>query len=143
MSLEESKSLVRRFIDEVMNAGNTAAITDLCVPDSMFATGIAGQVQSLKVAFPDHRFTVEEMLAEGDKVAVRVTVHGTNRGPLLGLPAFGRLEQPVPPTGKSMSSTGIAIYTVRNGRIVSLDSELDQIGLLRQLGWTFVPPSPG
>ena len=143
MSLEESKSLVRRFIDEVMNAGNTAAITELCVPDSMFATGIAGQVQSLKVAFPDHRFTVEEMLAEGDKVAVRMTVHGTNRGPLLGLPAFGRLEQPVPPTGKSMSSTGIAIYTIRNGRIASLDSELDQIALLRQLGWTFVPPSPG
>lgn len=140
MTIENNKALVQRFIDEVMNAGNTAAIADLCVPGSMFAGGIEGQIKAAKTAFPDINFAIDYTLAEGDKVAVRVTVHATNTGPLVGLPAFGRLETPVPPTGKSVTHGGMYIFTVSDGKIVSYAAEFDQIGLLRQLGWTFTPP---
>jgi predicted ester cyclase len=141
MSLEDNKLLIQRFIDEVINAGNTAAIADLCVAGSMFAGGIEGQIKAMKTAFPDNHFEIEELLAEGDKVAVRVTTRGTNTGPLVGLPAFGRLETPVPPTGKAVTSSGTYIFTLSNGKIVSFVAELDQIALLRQLGWAFTPPA--
>jgi predicted ester cyclase len=59
---------------------------------------------------------------------------------LVGLPAFGRFETPVPPTGKSVTASGTYVFTVSDGKIVSFAAELDQIGLLRQLGWTFTPP---
>ena len=141
MSLEDNKALVQQFIDEVMNNGNTAAIADFCIVGSMFAGGIEGQIKSIKTAFPDIQFTVDEILAEGNKVAVRVTTYGTNSGPLVGLPAFGRLETPVPPTDKSVTGSGMYVFKVSDGKIVSYAAELDQIGLLRQMGWTFMPPS--
>ena len=140
MTTESNKALVQHFFDEVMNAGNTAAIADFCVAGSMFAGGLEGQIKAMKTPFPDLSFTVDSMLAESNKVAVRVTVRGTNTGPLVGLPAFGRLETPVPPTGKSVMHSGMYIFTVSDGKIVSYAAELDQIGLLRQLGWTFTPP---
>ena len=140
MAAESNKALVQRFIDEVMNDGNTDAIADFCITGSMFAGGIEGQVKSMRTAFPDIHFTVDDIFSEGDKVAVRVTTSGTNTGPLVGLPAFGRLETPVPPTGKSAIHGGTYIFTVLDGKIVKYVAELDQIGLLRQLGWTFTPP---
>lgn len=140
MSIEENKLLVQRFIDAVMNAGNTRAIADFCVQGSMFAGGIEGQVHAMKMAFPDNHMTITEILSEGDKVAVRLSIQGTNAGPMAGLPAFGRLETPVPPTGKSIMTSGTYFFTVSDGKIVSYTSELDQIELLRQLGWTFIPP---
>jgi predicted ester cyclase len=140
VSIADNKVLVQRFIDQVMNAGNAAAIADFCVAGSMFAGGIEGQIRAMKTAFPDHQMTVDELLAEGNKVAVRVTIHATNTGPLVGLPAFGRLETSVPPTGKPVTTSAMYVFTVSDGKIVSYAAELDQIGLLRQLGWTFTPP---
>lgn len=141
MVIEENKALVQRFIDEVMNAGNTDALAAFCVPGTMFTGGIEGQIKVMKIGFPDNHLSIEDILAEGDKVAVRVTIRGTNSGPLIGLPGFGRLETPMPPTGKSVMGSGIYIFTVYNGKIVSFTAELDQIGLLRQLGWMFTPPA--
>ena len=140
MTIEDNKAFVQRFINEVFNAGNMDAITELCIPGSMFAGGIVGQIKSMKTAFPDVQFTIDEMIAEGSQVAVQVTIRGTNTGPLVGLPAFGRLETPVPPTRLPVTHTGMYLFTVSNGRIISYAGELDQIGLLRQLGWTFTPP---
>src|SRR5690348_4201741 len=143
MSIEDKKALVRRFVEEVMNDANSAAIADLCVPDSRFALGIAGQLQSMRTAFPDNHFTIDELLAEDALVAARMIVRGTNSGPLVGLPAFGRMEKPVPATGQSVLGTAIYIFKIVDGRIASLTFELDQVGLLQQLGWTFNPPSSG
>lgn len=140
MSLEDNKVLVQRFIEEVINAGNTAAIADFCVAGSMFARGIEGQTKVMKTAFPDNQLSIDDIVAEGNKVAIRVTVRGTNTGPMLGLPALGKLEVPVPPTGKSVTGSAMYMFTVSEGKIVSFAIELDQIGLLRQLGWTFTPP---
>lgn len=143
MSTENNKALVQQFIDVVLNDGNTAAIPEFCVPNSMFAGGIEGQVRSMKTAFPDLHFTVDEMVAEENKVAVKATQRGVNTGPLVGLPGFGRMESPVPPTGNAISVTGIFLFTIVDGRIVSYAQEFDQVGLLRQLGWAFTPPDPG
>jgi predicted ester cyclase len=140
MTLEENKALVQGFVDRVMNEGDTEAITEFTVPGSMFAGGLVGQIEAMKTAFPDLHFTVGDMICEGDQVAVRVMTQGTNSGPLVGLPAFGRLETPAPPTGKSVTSSGLYVFKLSNGRIVSYAAELDQIGMLRQMGWTFTPP---
>lgn len=142
MTTESNKEQVKRFIDQVMNDGDTAAIAEYCVPGSMFAGGLVGQITAMKTAFPDLHTSVDDIIADGDKVVVKVTTQGTNSGPLLGLPAFGRLEHPVPPTGKTAMHTGIYIFKLSNGKIVSYAAELDQIGLLRQLGWTFTQPNP-
>ncbi len=139
MSIENSKALVQRFIDEVMNTRNTAAIADFCVPGSLLAGGLEGQLKVWKTAFPDDHITIEEILAEGDKVAVRMTTRGTNSGHL-GLPLFGRKEAPVPPTGKSVTMTAIYIFKISEGKIVSFAREGDIFGMLLQLGWTFTPP---
>jgi predicted ester cyclase len=140
MTIEDNKTFIQRFIDEVFNAGNTDAIADFCVPGSLLASGLEGQVMSLRTSFPDIHFTIDEMVAEADKVAVRTTMRGTNSGPLVGLPAFGRLEQPVPPTGASVMSTTTYIFTFSDGKITSFTRDLDQIGVLQQLGWTITPP---
>jgi predicted ester cyclase len=139
MSLADNKDLVRRFINEVFNAGDTEAIPKFCVSGSMFAGGIAGQVKSMKTAFPDQKFTIDNIVAEGDKVAVQLTINGTNSGPLIGLPAFGRLETPIKPTYKTITASSIYIFTISNERIMSFTFELDQIAILRQLGWRFTP----
>jgi predicted ester cyclase len=140
MKLERNKELIQRFIDQVMNEGDTAAIADFCIPDSMFAGGLAGQIKAMRTAFPDLHFTVEAMIAEDNQVVVRLTSQGTNSGPLVGLPAFGRLETPTPPTGKSVSSSGTYIFKVVDDRIISYAADMDQIGMLRQMGWRFTPP---
>jgi predicted ester cyclase len=124
-----------------MNAGDTAAIADFCVVGSMLAGGVEGQIKAMKAGFPDNRLTIDDIVAEGNKVAVRVITHGTNTGSLVGLPAFGRFETPLPPTGKSVTASGMYLFTISGGKIVSFAAELDHVGLLRQLGWTFTPPN--
>ena len=140
MTIEDNKTLVQRFIDEVMNTGKTAAIADFCVPGSMFAGGIESQIKAIKTALPDYHLTIDNIFAEGNKVAVRVTAQGTNTGPLVGFPAFGRFETPIPSTGKSITGSEMYIFTVSEDKIASFAREIDQIGVLRQLGWTFTPP---
>ena len=117
-----------------------AQLPDFFQAGSMLAGGIAGQMQTLRSAFPDSHFIIEDMVAEDDRVAVRLTQHATHSGPLLGLPAFGRLDPPLQPTGKPIVVTSVMFFTIADGKIVSLATELDHISLLRQMGWTFTPP---
>jgi SnoaL-like polyketide cyclase len=79
---------------------------------------------------PDLLVTIEEMVAEGDKVAVRRTCEGTHRGELLG----------IPPTGKHVRVSGISIFCLTRGKIAEQWEQLDQLALMRQLG---VLPTPG
>jgi predicted ester cyclase len=141
MTIEENKALVRRFIEEVFNRGNTAAIAGFCMPGSMLVGGLTGQIGVIRTAFPDFHTNIEDMVAEGDKVVVLTTARGTNTGPLLGLPAFGRLPEPVPPTDKPFVVTGVNVFTIKDGRVLSFATESDQVGLLRQLGWSIAPPA--
>ena len=81
-------------------------------------------------AFPDLHFTVEDLIAEGDKVVARLTVRGTQQGAFMG----------IPPTGKHVTVTGIDINRLAGGKSVEHWLNMDTLGLLQQLG---VIPAPG
>jgi predicted ester cyclase len=140
MTITENKALVRQFMEEVFNVKNTDAIADYSVPGSLFAGGLAHQMMVFNTAFPDACSTIDEIVAEADKVVVRATLRAINTGILAGLPTFGKLESPIPPTDQPVMVTGMYVFTIRDDQIMSMAQEFDQIGLLRQLGWTIAPP---
>ena len=78
------------------------------------------------IGFPDFRFTIEEMIAEGDKVVVRWTTRGTHQGIFRG----------IPPTGKQVTITGVEIHRVVGGKIVEGWRKWDRIDVMQQLGVT-------
>ena len=83
-----------------------------------------------RLACPDMRYTVEDIIAEGDKVVYRLTWHATHQGEFMGFP----------PTGNTLMFTEIHVNRIAEGRIVERWSQVDRLGLMRQLG---VVPSPG
>jgi steroid delta-isomerase-like uncharacterized protein len=138
---EQNKTIVRNFVSDVWNKGNFAAVTGYFAADfadhspvmpnqPQGAAGARQVFESFKAAFPDLNFTIEEMLAEGDKVVWRWRSTGTNSGSMMGMP----------PTGKSATVTGIEIYRITGGKIAERWGNLDQLGMLQQLG---VIPTPG
>lgn len=141
MATKANKELVQRFIEQIVNQGRMERMSDFFLPGSILAGGLAGQLMVMRTAFPDNHLSIEEMVAEGDKVAVRATTRGTNSGPLAGLPAFGSFEQPMLPTGKPVMVTFIYIFTLKEGKITGFTSEFDQVGMLQQLGWVLTPPA--
>jgi steroid delta-isomerase-like uncharacterized protein len=133
MSTEDNKALARRVSEEGLNQHNTALVDELCAPDFVFHTG-SRTIQGLAAykhflaqffsAFPDGQFTTEDLLAEGDGVAVRRTFRGTHKGNLRGLP----------PTGRQVTITDMALLHVANGKFVEAWNHSDDLGLLQQLG---------
>ena len=140
MSTEDNKALLRRYYDEVINKKNLAAIDEFIDPQMVDHTlppgvpaGIEGQRQVFSMystAFPDAHFTVEDLIAEGDRVVARLSVSATQHGAFMGLP----------PTGKHVRFTGIDIIRIAGGKLVEHWGEMDMLGLLQQLG---VVPLPG
>ncbi len=140
MSTEENKAIVRRGIEEFANQGNFAAIDELVASDYVFHApglpalhgheGFQQMVMMPRTAFPDLHFTIEDLIAEGDKVVTRFTARGTHRGELMG----------IPPTGKQVSFPGILISHISKGKIVEEWEISDALGMLQQLG---VVPPPG
>ena len=140
MSTEANKASVRRFYDEVFNKKNRAAIDEFIAPNHVdhaappgLPGGIEGAKQTLTMyltAFPDLHFTVEDLLAEGDKVVARITMRGTQQGALMG----------IPPTGKQVMVTAIDINRIVGDKSVEHWLQMDTLGLLQQLG---VVPMPG
>jgi steroid delta-isomerase-like uncharacterized protein len=139
MSTEENKAIARRWSEEVWGKGNLAAIDELLATDFVFnypapgATpdreGYKQTVTMLCAPLTDIHATMEDMIAEGDKVAVRWTWGGTHSGgEYMG----------VAPTGKQVTITGISIIRIVGGKIVEEWGEIDNLGLLQQLG--VVPP---
>jgi steroid delta-isomerase-like uncharacterized protein len=134
MSVEENKAIVRRFYEEVVNKGDFTVIDELITEDFYDHSG-SGSNQGLQAfkqfatmltsAFPDLHVTLEDMIAEQDKVAARVTVRGTHKGILF---------DSVPPTGRAVTFTGVDIIRVRDGRIAERWNQRDLLGLMRQLG---------
>jgi steroid delta-isomerase-like uncharacterized protein len=142
MSAEKNKTLVRHFVEEVQSAGNIDAIDELCSPEFVNHSappGVPSNCEGVKhvtamfrQAFPDSYFTVEDMIAEGDKVATRKTFHGSHQGTFKG----------VPPTGQRVSIRLrlIDIVRVADGKVVEHWSMGDNLGMMQQLG---VIPQPG
>lgn len=137
---EENKALVRRLFEELASKGDLAVADEITAPDfvphdlaSFFeeATGPEGVKQlvvGLRAAFPDLHMTMEDIIAEGDKVVIRYTARGTHKGEFQGLA----------PTGKRVAWAGINIYRVAGGKAVETWKLGDNLGLMQQLG--VIPP---
>ena len=140
MSAEENKAIVRRFVDEVQSAGNIDVIDELCSPEFVNHSappGMPANCEGVKIvtamfrqAFPDSYFTVEDMVAEGEKVATRKTFRGTHQGEFMG----------IPPTGQKVSVGLMDIVRIADGKVVEHWSMGDNLGMMQQLG---VIPQPG
>ncbi|MBI3362976.1 MAG: ester cyclase [Chloroflexi bacterium] len=140
---EANKAISRRFIEDGFNKGNMAAIDEIVAPGHTnsgpgslpgLPPGPEGSKQIISVyrnAFPDLQLTVDDVIAEGDKVVTRWTGRGTHKGELAG----------IPPTGKTAVTTGMGVDRIVNGKIVESWGIFDQLGMLTQLG--VVPPPPG
>ncbi len=130
MSLEENKTIVRRFI-EAYNKRNLDLLDDLVSPDYVDhiwqLQGLESLKQGLRLGFkgfPDWHEAIEDIIAEGDKVWVRLTYTGTHTGEFRGLA----------PTGKKITTTGIMIYRIENGKLVEGWDLSDYLALLKQIG---------
>ena len=134
MSTEANKALANRVWEEVWHLGNLNLIDEWFTqdfvrhdPGGRVLRGTDQNRQfigSLRLSFPDVRYTVDDQIAEGDKVVVRYHFQGTHLGAFQGLP----------PTGKQITYTGILIYRFADGKIAEQWTEFDLLGLLRQLG---------
>ena len=133
MSLEEDKAIVRRFFEEGPSKGNLAAADELLSPNFALHTplpsapGVQGMkdiITACRAAFEHLDVTVEDTIAEGDKVAARFTARGIHKGSFMNLP----------PTGKPITMTGIEIFRIEDGKIAELWGEANLLGLMVQLG---------
>ena len=131
---EVNKAVIRRFVEEVQNQKNWAAFDELNADDFVNLSAPPG-VPSDKAggrmflgafidAFPDSCVTIEDMIAEGDRVVTKKTFHGTHSGELNG----------IPPTGNRVSIQYVDIMRVRDGRIVEHWLSMDQLSFMQQLG---------
>ncbi len=131
---EQNKVAARRYLDEIWNKANLGAVDELYAPyfvDHTPAPGTTADREGLKQsllmlrrAFPDGRFTVHELIAEGDYVTGRFSFKGTHLGELDGSP----------PTGKTVTIQGISLSRFANGKIVESWELTDQWLYLRQIG---------
>ena len=113
-----------RLIERIAHHFNTGALDAI---DELVSPSLARFTRDLAViraAFPDARFTIEDMIAEGDKLADRYTISGSHQQPFLGIPA----------TGRRIQLAGITIVRIAAGKITQRWAVTDQLGLLQQLG---------
>lgn len=140
MSTEVNKALTRRIFEEGVNQNKPSVFDELIAPSFVSydappgygrdLEGFRRLIATFRAAFPDLHITIEEELAEGDKVIHRGYGTGTHRGDFQG----------VPPTGKQVKIKYIDIWRVANGKMVENWVQMDLLGLMQQLG---VVPSPG
>jgi steroid delta-isomerase-like uncharacterized protein len=138
MAIEENKRLARRAFEDLWNQGKLDTVSDLYDANQVSyglgmevpagAEGIKQFISIYRTAYPDTHFTVEDQIAEGDKVVTRWTATGSHQGELMG----------IPPTGRRVTVTGITINRIVGGKIMETWNNFDALGQLQQLG--VVPP---
>jgi steroid delta-isomerase-like uncharacterized protein len=137
---EENKAISRRADEELFNLGNLSVADELFAVDYVYHDPTSGEdwcgpegvkqfVSMFRTAFPDLRYTIEDQIAEGDKVVIRYTASGTHQGLLMGLA----------PKGKRVEITDISIMRIESGKIKEIRENYDALGLMQQLG---AVPSP-
>ncbi|MDD4619498.1 MAG: ester cyclase [Methanosarcina sp.] len=138
MSTEENKIIVRKFFEEGPSKGNLNIANELLSPDFALHVplpappgieGINEVITSCRAAFEHLNVTIEDMIAEGNNVAVRFTAHGVHKGDFMGLQA----------TGKPITMTGIEVFRIKDGKIAELWGEANLLSLMQQLGIIPVP----
>ncbi len=135
MTTDDNKALVQQFFEQVINQRNLAALDQFVPPGGVNHTVPTGMPQETNQfvgqylnAFPDGQVTVEDLMADGDKVVARVSFHATHKGALRG----------IAPTGKPITLMGIHIFRIANGKLVEHWGLMDRLAALQQLG--VVPP---
>ena len=142
MGTQENKASARRFMEEVINRGNVAAIDELSSPNIVDHTAPPGVpagnegfkmfITTFRAAFPDLHYTVDDEIAEGDKVVQRTSARGTMKGDFQGMPA----------SGKTATWSEIHITRFENGKAIEHWGVVDQMGMLAQLGFVQAPGQP-
>jgi steroid delta-isomerase-like uncharacterized protein len=138
--MADNKTIARNFLDG-FNGKGLASVEEWVAPNFTnidpgtppLPAGPEGYrllINGYRTAFPDLQMTVDDIVAEGDKVAVRWTARGNNTGPLMNMPA----------SGKAATVTGISILTISGGKVAEQRSNWDTLGMLQQFG---VIPTPG
>jgi steroid delta-isomerase-like uncharacterized protein len=141
VSAEENKTIARRWFEEVFNAQNFEVADEITAQDTVnhdptltdLPSGPEGDRHVVNLyhgAFPDAQITVEEQIAEGDRVVTRWTGRGTHQGELLG----------IPPSGNRVEISGITINRISGGKIAETWTNYDALGMMQQIG---AVPSPG
>lgn len=129
-TLKNNKLLVRRLYEDCINPGKTELLAQHIADDFVGSPGDKGRAEfvsttvALRTGFPDVRFEIEDLIAEGDRVAVRWKFQATHMGAFMG----------VPPSRKRVTQTGNVIYQVRDGKLIRAWIQVDRLGLLQQMG---------
>lgn len=141
MSIEQNKTTVRRFYEEMLSGHNLGVAADLFTADFIDhdpedpdgrLSGVDGAREEVGVyiaAFPDMEVRVDDIFGEGDRVVVRGTLRGTHRGAFAG----------IPPTGKAVTVGAMQTFRMVDGKIAEAWLSIDRLGMLQQLG---VMPAP-
>ena len=143
MATEQDKALIRRFIEEIFNRGNMSIADEMLAPNFVdheeLPAGIPNDREGVKTlttmlrsAFPDLKATIEDTIAEGDKVVIRMTWSGTHKGEFMGIPA----------TGKRVSIGVIDILRMDGGKCVEHWGQMDSMGMMQQIGAIPAPVEP-
>ena len=137
---EENKAVSRRFHEAIAKGSTQALQAEFApnyvahfpgIPVPLDAQGFNQLVNAFASGFPESHFDLDDVFEAGDKVVTRWTYRAVHSGEFQG----------IPPTGKQVAMTGITILRLAGGKIVENTVELNQLGLLQQLG--VVPPPPG
>jgi len=140
MSTDENKAVVRRFVDEIFDQGNVAAVDEL-VADSFVPhtwPSVTGKedfkqtVVRMAKAVKDPHHTIDDMVAEGDKVSVRLTSHAVQTGDVMGVKA----------AGKEYTIAEQHIFRVVDGKVVEHWHVADMLGMMQQIGAFPERPEP-
>jgi len=143
MSIAENKELVHQFFTRAWG-GDLAAVDELIATDSIDHSTVGGKskteqgpasfkqiISMFRAGMPDLKMTILDEIAESDRVVHRWQISGTNTASLMG----------IPPTGNQITFTGTTVARVADGKIAERWANLDELGLLQQLG--VLPPPPG
>lgn len=128
-----NESVMRRFIDEVINQGNFSVLDELVQPHYVYRSpdqnlngpeALKGLLVAYRIAFPDLHVSIDELVSGGDKIVISITLNGTHEGDLMG----------IPPTGKPVKIHGMILSHFDDGKIVDEWEILDMLALYQQLG---------
>ena len=123
MSVEENKALVRRAQGVLWNhTGNLDAAEELFAPDHV--EDAKQEAANVRRGFPDLESTIEDLIAERDKIVAHWRAQATHRGEYMG----------IPPSGNRVNFTGISIYRIEGGKIAESWGVSDLLGMMQQLG---------
>lgn len=135
MSIAENKELIRDLFERVWNGGDLDVVEEVFAPGFRFHAPGGGEaanreafkrfLSAFQSTFPDGRWEMEDLVAEADRVAFRVTFRGKHTGAPLG---------DMLPTGKTVSTIGYGIFKLSDGKVTELRGLNDRLAILQQLG---------